>query len=65
MEGIIKTTGKNLPSNPSYGHICRRINNKLDINITNDNTDADDEDDYIIIAIEGTRIRVSNRAVSY
>jgi len=58
-EGIIKATGKNLPEKPpSYGHICKRIN-KLDINITNDNTDDDDE--YIIIAIDGTGIKVTNR----
>jgi hypothetical protein len=57
-EGIIKAIGKNLPEKPpSYGHICKRINN-LDINITNDNT-ADD--DYIIIAIDGTGIKVINR----
>jgi Transposase DDE domain len=58
-EGIIKATGKNLPEKPpSYGHICKRIN-KLNINITNDNTDDDDE--YIIIAIDGTGIKVTNR----
>ncbi|MDN5846058.1 MAG: transposase [Candidatus Nitrosocosmicus sp.] len=32
-EGIIKATGKRLPSNPpSYGHICKRIN-RLNIDI--------------------------------
>jgi hypothetical protein len=37
-EGIIKATGKRLPSNsPSYGHICKRIN-KLNIDIRRDNT---------------------------
>ncbi len=37
-EGVIKATGKNLlPSHPSYGRICKRIN-KLNINITKDNT---------------------------
>ena len=25
-EGIVKATGKRLPGNPSYGHICKRIN---------------------------------------
>jgi hypothetical protein len=59
-EGIIKATGKRLPEKPpSYGHICKRIN-KLNVNITNDNTD-DDDDDYIIIAIDGTGIKVTNR----
>jgi transposase len=58
-EGIIKATGKRLPEKPpSYGHICKRIN-KLNVNITNDNTD--DVDDYIIIAIDGTGIKVTNR----
>jgi hypothetical protein len=42
-EGIIKATGKNLPSKPSYGHGYKRIN-KLDINITNDNTYNDDDE---------------------
>jgi hypothetical protein len=62
-EGIIKATGKNLPSKPSYGHICKRIN-KLDINITKDNTDDDDDDDdddYIIISIDSTGTKVTNR----
>lgn len=60
-EGIIKATGKRLPEKPpSYGHICKRIN-KLNVNITNDNTDDDDVDDYIIIAIDGTGIKVTNR----
>jgi hypothetical protein len=47
MEGIIKATGKRLPANPSYGHICKRMN-KLTVNIKKDNTD--DDDGYIIIA---------------
>ena len=58
-EGIIKATGKNLPSKPSYGHICKRIN-KLDINITKYNTD-DDDDDYIIISIDSTGTKLTNR----
>jgi hypothetical protein len=33
----------------------------LDINITNDNTDAAADDDYVIIAIDGTVIKVTNR----
>ena len=60
-EGIIKATGKNLPSKPSYGHICKRIN-KLDINITKYNTDDDDDDDdYIIISIDSTGTKLTNR----
>ena len=60
-EGIIKATGKRLllPSNSSYGHICKRIN-KLTINIKKDNTDDDDEI-YIIISVDSTGIKITNR----
>jgi Transposase DDE domain len=58
MEGIIKATGKRLPANPSYGHICKRMN-KLTVNIKKDNTD--DDDGYIIIAVDSTGIKVTNR----
>jgi hypothetical protein len=58
-EGIIKATGKRLlPANPSYGHTCKRMN-KLTINIKKDNTD--DDDDYIIISVDSTGIKVTNR----
>ncbi len=43
-EGIIKATGKRLPANPSYGHICKRIN-RLDVDIKGGRTE-DDEDDH-------------------
>jgi len=33
-EGVIKATGKSLPSHPSYGHICKRVN-KLNVDINN------------------------------
>lgn len=56
-EGIIKATGKRLPSNPSYGHICKRIN-KLTVNIKKDNAD---DDRYIIIAVDSTGIKITNR----
>ncbi len=59
-EGIIKATGKSLPSKPSYGHICKRIN-KLNIDIKRDKTDDDDDDDYIIVSIDSTGIKVTNR----
>ncbi len=59
-EGVIKATGKTLPSHPSYGHICKRIN-KLNINITKGNTNDDDDDEYIIIAVDSTGIKVTNR----
>ncbi len=45
-EGVIKATGKSLPSHPSYGHICKRIN-KLNIDINdNDKKKRDDDDKY-------------------
>jgi hypothetical protein len=56
-EGIIKATGKNLPDHPSYSQICRRVN-KLDIS-TKRSDDEDDKD--IIIAIDSTGIKVTNR----
>ena len=57
-EGIVKATGKRLPANPSYGHICKRIN-KLNINIKKDKIDDDDDD--LIISIDSTGIKVTNR----
>ena len=57
-EGIIKATGKRLPANsPSYGHLCKRIN-KLNIDNKRDNTD---DDEYIIISVDSTGIKVTNR----
>jgi hypothetical protein len=57
--------GKTLPANPSYGHICKRIN-KLNIDIkredkTDDDDDDDDDNKYIIIAIDSTGIKITNR----
>ncbi|MDR4492616.1 MAG: IS5 family transposase [Candidatus Nitrosocosmicus sp.] len=63
-EGIIKATGKRLPSNsPSYGHICKRIN-KLSIDIKRDGTgdgDGDGDGDDLMISIVSTGIKVTNR----
>ncbi len=60
-EGIIKATGKSLPSgSPSYGHICKRIN-KLNININDHDRKDHDDDEYIIIAIDSTGTKVTNR----
>ena len=55
--------GKNLPEKPlSYGHIYKRINRlNININITNYNTCDDGDDEYIIIAIYGTGIKIINR----
>ncbi len=57
-EGIIKATGKNLPIHPSYSQICKRVN-KLDI--PSKRLDDDDDDENIIIAIDSTGIKVTNR----
>ena len=54
-EGIIKATGKRLPSNPSYGHICKRIN-RLNIDIKREKL-VDD----LVITIDSTGIKVTNR----
>src|SRR3954452_5183915 len=57
-EGIIKATGKSLPDHSSYSQICRRVN-KLDIS-TKRSGDEDDEDS-IVIALDSTGIKVTNR----
>src|SRR4051812_3944830 len=65
-EGINNVTGKSLPSKPSYGHICKRIN-RLSVNINNGHVKKDDDDDdgYIIIAADSTTgIKVTNRGLS-
>lgn len=54
-EGIIKATGKSIPDHPSYGHICKRIN-KLNVYI--DNSKIDDD---IVIAVDSTGIKITNR----
>ncbi len=62
-EGIIKATGKSLPTNPpSYGHICKRIN-KLNIDLKEVRTgvNGDGDGDDLIIAIDSTGIKVTNR----
>src|SRR6185437_10777235 len=56
-EGIIKATVKNLPGHPCYSQICQRVN-KLDIH--NNRTSIDDDDD-VIIAADSTGIKVTNR----
>lgn len=59
-EGIIKATGKSLPDHPSYSQICRRVN-KLDIPSKRADDDDDDDDESIVIAIDSTGIKVTNR----
>ena len=56
-EGIIKATGKSLPNHPCYEQICKRIN-KLNINDSNKEIV---ESKYIVIAIDSTGIKVTNR----
>jgi IS5 family transposase len=59
-EGIAQGHAKGkVPSIPHYTTINRRIN-KLDIKIK-DNTSKEFEDDYFIIAIDSTGIKVTNR----
>ncbi len=62
-EGVIKATGNSLHLNPSYGHICKRISNRLnvEVNCSNNSSTDDDGDDYIIIAVNSTGIKVTNR----
>jgi hypothetical protein len=60
-EGLIKATiGKSIPRykqpSPSYSQICRRTN-KLDIDINS----SMDDDDVVIIAVDITGIKVTNR----
>ena len=59
-EGIAQGHAKGrVPSIPDYTTISRRIN-RLDIKI-DDNKNKDFEDDYIVIAIDSTSIKVTNR----
>jgi len=61
-EGIAQGHAKGkVPSIPNYTTINRRIN-RLDIKINDgDNKDKDFEDEYIIIAVDSTGIKVTNR----
>ena len=59
-EGIAQGHAKGkVPSIPDYTTISRRIN-RLDIKI-NDNKSKEFENDYIVIAIDSTGIKVTNR----
>ncbi len=57
-EGILKATGKSLSHHPSYGHICKRIN-RLNVDIKKGKTDDDNDD--LIIAVDSTGIKTTNR----
>jgi hypothetical protein len=60
-EGIIKTTGKNLPSHPSYGHICKRINKLNDSSSLISSSKCNIDNNDLIIAIDSTGIKITNR----
>jgi hypothetical protein len=58
-EGVVREHASNtLPSIPDYSNINRRIN-RLDIKVNEDESRI--HDDYFIIAIDSTGIKVSNR----
>ena len=58
-EGVVREHGSStLPSIPDYSNISRRIN-RLDIKINNKN--KNNNDDYFVIAIDSTGIKVTNR----
>jgi hypothetical protein len=60
-EGIAQGHAKGkVPSIPDYTTISRRIN-RLDIKIEDNNKSKEFEDDYIVIAIDSTGIKVTNR----
>ena len=62
-EGILRAHAANtLPSIPDYSRICRRIN-KLNIKINDDDDENKSSlnDDYFVIAIDSTGIKVTNR----
>ena len=62
-EGVVREHASNtLPSIPDYSNISRRIN-RLDIKISSDDdvNKSNLFDDYFIIAIDSTGIKVSNR----
>jgi DDE family transposase len=60
-EEIIKATGKNLPRHPSYGHICKRINKLNDDGSNIHSNKCNIVDDDLIIAIDSTGIKITNR----
>jgi hypothetical protein len=60
-EGVVRAHATNtVPSIPDYSRICRRIN-RLNITISDDEKSSLQHDDYFVIAIDSTGIKVSNR----
>jgi hypothetical protein len=59
-EGVVRAHATNtVPSIPDYSRICRRIN-RLNITISDDDKSSL-HDDYFVIAIDSTGVKVSNR----
>ena len=48
-----------MPSHPSYGHICKRVNKLNNICINNNRCNLNDDD--LNIAIDSTGIKITNR----
>src|SRR5680860_1666044 len=60
-EGVVREHASNtLSSIPDYSNISRRIN-RLDIKIEDDDDKSNLHNDYFIIAIDSTGIKLSNR----
>ena len=60
-EGIVRAHASNtLPSIPDYSRICKRING-LNIKIDDDANKSSLHDDYFVIAIDSTGVKVTNR----
>lgn len=60
-EGVVRAHAANtVPSIPDYSRICRRIN-RLNIKINDDDRHHLANDDYFVIAIDSTGIKVTNR----
>ena len=60
-EGIAQGHAKGkVPSIPDYTTISRRIN-RLDVKIEDNNKSKEFEDDYLVVAIDSTGIKVTNR----
>ena len=60
-EGVVRAHSTNtVPSIPDYSRICKRIN-RLNITISDDDKSSLQHDDYFVIAIDSTGIKVSNR----
>jgi len=61
-EGIAQGHAKGkVPSIPDFTTICKKRINRLNIEIKDDGKNKEFEDEYIIIAIDSTGIKVTNR----